>query len=703
MGLFGLGDFGTGFVEGFAKSANEALKEDLRKVDLRVERVAEAKMKRALKQQEERAEELEEIEDALREAESMFGKDDPRATAYAASLLKEQGSASALKSFTEQVKNSDVYKRGENLANYMEIAEKEMPTGTRTDFANAFLGKRTPVSDYRLPESAVTAGAGNLLSAIGLDQDVSGQIDRSVAEQMSAAGIAEQAEITVSLPSGTFMREKFTMGNMTPSKRLEYLNQQLANENNTPERITELQGMLTKTQDAVYATGKEEDRLTVIESKISRAEGNERKILIEEAANLKRQIKLKEAETSTNKLDLLDAQLEIALADAWETKNFDEYNRLKKERESIGKPVDPKEDVKEAKRELAVRVQSGELDINSPEYKTALAAIRQDEIIINQIYSEGGTLNMTEADRLGNMMQDAIDNDIAEKLTGEQKDLFNKVSAALKQRGGSLEQFKKLDPVQYQQYMDIVAANKEIQNSAIARVLKLIPESDKDNRTNAVFAAQSRFNYGGQAQAAASQAVSEVQGDGAVTDAAAVTGGEAPVVTGEDQVVDTASAVNLKKKFSDDAAGATKMVNAILRSGIDMEEAIADASTKGYGKDFMDVLEANRSVDSTMAKMAIEDSGIQTDKNEVSQAIDIVDRFHSSALAPNIVAQPSKVNRLVREALGLGNTDQDKERADQIIEQARQQLVERDKTPTSAVNRRTGRVRQANGGLMSRG
>src|SRR6056300_1726050 len=104
MGLFGLGDFGTGFVEGFAKSANEALKEDLRKVDLRVERVAEAKLKRALKQQEERAEEMEEVEDALRQAEGLFGKDDPRATGYAAVLLKEQGSASALKAFTEQIK-----------------------------------------------------------------------------------------------------------------------------------------------------------------------------------------------------------------------------------------------------------------------------------------------------------------------------------------------------------------------------------------------------------------------------------------------------------------------------------------------------------------------------------------------------------------------------------------------------------------------
>jgi len=261
--------------------------------------------------------------------------------------------------------------------------------------------------------------------------------------------------------------------------------------------------------------------------------------------------------------------------------------------------------------------------------------------------------------------------------------------------------FKKTDPVLYQQYMDIVAANKDIENAAIERFLSGIPESDKKNRTNALFAAQSAFNYGGQAQAAAAQAVSEVQGDGA-----AVTGGEAPVVGGEGAVPDAASAdsaVNLKKKFSDDKAGATKMVNAILRSGIDMEAAIADASTKGYGKDFMDVLEENRGVDSTMAKMAIEDSAIITDKDEVSQAVDIVDRFHNSALAPNIVAQPSKVNRLVREALGLGNTDRDKERANQIIEQARQRLVERDKKPTGAVSRRTGRVRQASGGLMSRG
>lgn len=700
MSLFGLGNFGEGFVEGLATSANKALQDDIKRINLRAEKVADFQVKRSVEEQEKRKKDLEEIKDALREAEGMFDKDDPRAAAYAASLLEEQGSASALKAFTKQIKDSNVYKSGQSLANFMEMAEKDMPTGTRSDYANAFLGAPSLPTDYRLPESAASAGAGNLLDAIGLKPDVSAMVSEQVSEQMSAMGIAEQAEITVSLPSGTFMKEKFTMGNMTPSKRLEYLNQQLANPNNTPERITELQGMLTTAQDAVYATGKEEDKLTVIESKISRATGDERKKLIAEAGDLKRVIKLKEAEmkTQTEPLALLDAQIDIALADALKTKNFDTYNRLKKERDSIGKPIDPDAEIKENQNELINDVRSGKLVMGSDEYIQRKAAIRQDELLIADVKKQGGELDLTAAKSIAGFMQTAIDNDIANNLTGEQRDLFNKASDALSKYGGNREMFKKADAALYQQYMDIVAANKDIQNVAIERFLSQIPESDTKNRTNALFAAQSAFNYGGTAQAAAAQAVSEVQDDGT----AAVTGGEAPVVGSQD-AASTDSAVNLKKKFSDDEAGANKMVNAILRSGINMEAAIADASTKGYGKPFMDILEANRGVDSTMAKMAIADSGMDTDKNEVSQAIDIVDRFHSSALAPNIVAQPNKVNRLVREALGLGNSKRDKERANEIIERARQRLVERDTAPKSAVNRRTGRVRQASGGLMSRG
>ena len=170
------------------------------------------------------------------------------------------------------------------------------------------------------------------------------------------------------------------------------------------------------------------------------------------------------------------------------------------------------------------------------------------------------------------------------------------------------------------------------------------------------------------------------------------------MVGGEGAVPDAASADSadkLKRSFSDDEAGATKMVNAILRKGINMEAAIEDAKSKGYGEKFIRVLEAS--------KLAIEDASMPTDKDEINAAMDIVDRFHSSFLAPNVVAQPSKVNRLVRQALGLGNSEQDKNRATEIIEQARQRIVERDKKVEGTPSRRTGRVRQASGGLMSRG
>jgi len=688
MALFGLGNFGEGFIEGLATSANKALQDDIRRINLRAEKVADFQVKRTVEAQEKRKKDLEEIEDALREAEGLFDKDDPRAAAYAASLLEEQGSASALKAFTKQIKDSNVYKSGQSLANFMEMAEKDMPTGTRSDYANAFLGAPSLPTDYRLPESAASAGAGNLLDAIGLKPDVSAMVSEQVSEQMSAMGIAEQAEITVSLPSGTFMKEKFTMGNMTPSERLKYINEQLANENNTPQRVTELKGMLTKAQDAAYANGSDETKIQSLQSQLSRAEGTEREGLIKEISSLKRKIKIAEAETSTNRLDLLDARLEEALANAIDTGNFDEYNRMKKERDSIGKPIDPDAEIKEAENELINDVRSGKLVMGSDEYKQRKAAIRQDDLLVEDVRQEKDVeIDLSAAKSIAGFMQTAIDNAISNKLTGEQRDLFNKASDALSQYGGSQEMFKKADPALYKNYMDIVAANRDIQNAAIENFLSNIPASNKQNLANAMFAAQSAFNYGSKAQAAAAQAVSEVQGDGA----AAVTGGEAPVVGAEGAENDS------MKDYPNDASGANLMIQAAEGSGISMGDLIASAEKRGYGTDFLNVLRNKQ-----MSDVAIADAGMQTDRDETTQVMDIVDRFHSGTLAPNVVAQPSKVNRLVREALGLGNTDRDKQRANEIIEQARIRLVERDRKPKDN-NRRASRTGRASGGLMSRG
>lgn len=243
MGLFGLGDFGTGFVEGFAKSANEALKDDLKKVDLRVEKVAEAKMKRALKQQEERAEELEDIENALEQGRSLFGTDDPRSAQYAASLLKQEGNLASYKSLIsrlqEQTKNSSV-----NLTDYIQRAEIDSPTGTISDYAKSFQGAAKTLPSYKLPDDIESAGAGSLLSAIGLDQDVSGQIQRNVSEQLAAEGITAEELPNIDVPTLAFDMEGVRMFNMTPSERVTFLKQELARPGNTEKRKQELQGDL---------------------------------------------------------------------------------------------------------------------------------------------------------------------------------------------------------------------------------------------------------------------------------------------------------------------------------------------------------------------------------------------------------------------------------------------------------------------------
>jgi len=267
MGLFGLGDFGTGFVEGFAKSANEALKEDLRKVDLRVEKVAEAKLKRALKQQEEREEELKEIEEALEQGRALFGTDDPRSAEYAAGLLKEQGNLASYKSLItqlkEQTKSSTI-----NISDFVKRAEVDSPIGTITDYAKAFQGAAKTLPDYKLPDDVETAGAGSLLSAIGLDQDVSGQIKTRVSEQLAAEGITAEELPNIDLPTLAFDMEGVRMFNMTPSERVKYIKYELARPGNTEERIAELREDLSAGLLAAKETGDDAAQLNSIDMQL---------------------------------------------------------------------------------------------------------------------------------------------------------------------------------------------------------------------------------------------------------------------------------------------------------------------------------------------------------------------------------------------------------------------------------------------------
>jgi len=691
MAIFGLGNFGEGFVEGLATSANKALQDDIRRINLRAEKVADFQVKRTVEAQEKRKKDLEEIEDALREAEGMFDKDDPRAAAYAASLLEEQGSASALKAFTKQIKDSNVYKSGQSLANFMEMAEKDMPTGTRSDYANAFLGAPSLPTDYRLPESAASAGAGNLLDAIGLKPDVSAMVSEQVSEQMSAMGIAEQAEITVSLPSGTFMKEKFTLGNKTPSERLKYINEQLANENNTPERISELQGMLIKAQNAAFATGSDQTKLESLQSQLSRAEGDEATKLEKQIQELKRTINLKAARSSKNPLDILEAEEEIALAKAIETGNaadMDKVRAIRKKKRGYGPEQSPEDLLKEAENAFVRDVTIGAIKKDTPEYNAKVEELQTQRDIIDDAKGKNkiGDITGAELNTARKILSGRIDLDLANKIPAEDREKFKQLQTALEAYQGNISSLKETDPDLYNQYMDFNVKYGDIVKQSIASVLADPKLQNQEVLKNELGLAASVFySYGGVAQAAASKAKLDTA-EGNVT-----VGGEQPVVGAEGAENDS------MKDYPNDASGANLMIQAAEGSGISMGDLIASAEKRGYGTDFLNVLRNKQ-----MSDVATADAGMQTDRDETTQVMDIVDRFHSGTLAPNVVAQPSKVNRLVREALGLGNTDRDKQRASEIIEQARIKLVERDRKPKDN-NRRASRTGRASGGLMSRG
>lgn len=515
-----LGEFGKGFVKGFAEEANEALKNDIKRINTRVEKVADFRVKRAVEEQEERKKDLEDIEDALREAEGLFGKDDPRASAYAASLLKDQGSTSALRAFVSQIKGSDAYQRGESLTNYMQQMEQDMPTGTRSDYANAFLGAPKATPDYRLPEDAVTAGAGNLLSALGFKPDVSGRIERETSEQMAAMGVGAPVTTEVTLPSAVFQKERWMLTNKTPTDRLEYINNQLANPEITDDRRTELMGMREKALVAVSNTGNLQDQITVLETRLSTATGKEADSIMAEIVEKKQEARLRDAQTSDNPMDLVDANIAIALRAAVKSGDYTEYRRLVDEKSKMGKEPTLEDEIKEAYDNLARDVSNNVLVQGSDAYEQRLAAIRKDEKILKDMQPDK-PINVSLAAGWGNLMQDAIDADVVKRLPPETRGQYVEVKKLIEANPDQLVTLKESDDPLYNIYMQGQAIEREVGVSAIERVLAGVSEEDNPD---AYYAARSIFNYDSAAQSAAIEAGAEAGAGASVTGATSATG-----------------------------------------------------------------------------------------------------------------------------------------------------------------------------------
>lgn len=337
MALFGLGNFGQGFVTGLADSANEALKKDLDRVNTRIEKLSDLQVNRALKEQDERKEEIDEVIDELERGASIFG-DDPKAKQYAAAMLKKEGNLQGYRELVSEYKEMKRNNPTFNPASYIQAADTAFPTGSFRDYAEGFVPRKTYTGS--LPEGVdVTGGAGNLLKNIGLDQKIASRVSSNVKGELAASGMSLDEQTSLALPDMKFDDEGIFMAKMTPSESLKYIREQKAKTGISPERLAELSDFEDNAIEASIAGGSDADRLQGQEMKLSKLDATdpENEALIEQLQGeikvTTRAINIKNATTQKEKL-LLQSQ------HAYEDGNSDLGRKLKRQAEDLeGTPL----------------------------------------------------------------------------------------------------------------------------------------------------------------------------------------------------------------------------------------------------------------------------------------------------------------------------------------------------------------------------
>lgn len=409
--------FFYGLVEGLATSANEALQNDIKRINTRVDSIAERQLEKALKQQEERAEEVAEVEEALKEGYALFGGDaDPsKAKQYAAGLLKEMGSLDAYRQRIAELRKSKD-DQGQDLGQFFTRASEDAPTGSFNDYANAFLGApKTFAGDYRVPEGMRgERPAGGLVSkVVGKPVDVV-QMGLTRAKEDITAAIGDISETKlVSLPSITFKAEEFKLSGMKAGERLSYINDQLAKPGNTEDRNNTLNDMLQKALNAAEASGDMTTKLDATKQMISRETDPEKlKTLFDNASKLSYDIDMAEAKATGSKIGMLDAEIKRQQY----LNNTDKVKELVEQKNVLsGEEKTQSQITKEMEEELIESVNNG-LDTNSEEYKTAKKKIdnrKENERLIK------GVADSTPAElNSARSYFDSIENDIIARLLG---------------------------------------------------------------------------------------------------------------------------------------------------------------------------------------------------------------------------------------------------------------------------------------------
>jgi len=619
MSLFGLGSFGEGFVTGFATEANEALKKSVKRINTRVDKLKDFQVQRAIKEQDKRASEVEEHKEALQQAYALFDGDEnaEQAIAYAGGLLKERGGLAAFKTkIAELQKAKD---NGTNIFNYFERATTDAPfNATLDDIANAAVGGRsTTATDYRLPE-----GMGDDSSLVGTilgkKIDIVGMAMEQSSQEIGALYGASVDQL-VSLPTITFKSEEFSLSSKTPAEILDYANKKLATPSvrDNPEAVTRYEAMRDAQEKAVVATKDQQAMLNIVNAQINRlpldqkgtdAENN----LLQKRQEIKDSIKLTSLEGDP--VGILEHRKTIALR-----------NAVAKAQES-GKPVDmtevealtekintlsgvvktEAEEVAEDREALNKRTDPtytglDKIDTSTPEgqalYEKEINLINAREAVLNQNVSEK-PVDAREVTFFQRAILDGLE-DAKDKFLStldlNTRTTWNRITNQIAGAKDPIAQLARLeleDPEGVKTYREVELAREKLRPNFIANYLK--PYNRKLNPE--LFSAAAGLGYvEPEDQAAVSETVSSGQDASAQTAAA----------------LDIKTADDVKKEFPDTVVGAKAMINTVFRKGLSIQDAVNMAEEDKYSEDFINTLKAELEQDSAVAKMAIEDAGME--------------------------------------------------------------------------------------------
>lgn len=691
MALFGLGSFAEGFVGGFAESANKALLEDMQAVRDRVKTVSDYRVKRAMDEQEERKEELDEITDALKEGASVFG-DDPRATEYAASLLKDQGSITAYKSFIAELRKK---KNDSSIdpAGFFARAEADAPTSkgfTVSDYAKAYQGAEKTLPNYRLPEDAVASTAGGLLSKIGFTPDISGRVQERTQEQMAAAGIGvDTVDTSISLPSLDFDSEAWTLSDKDASQKIKYFQEKLVNPRLDEETRNKYENKL-QAQLNIAAESKDDDiRLSALEQQFERAKIADRPALNEQIMEIKLRKKRREAQASVDdgsdvmavkKLDRAAAYIRSQdenLSKEDRDTALEAYYQLGEEINDFGKG-EPTVEAKYNKRLENHRRRQ----VEDPTYKAGNVEFDAEVAELDRlkaISQDGGTKDATTTGITSSVK--AIDLIISTNPSVTANIPNNVDFQRIKKVviGGDTvsEGLAMLNEEERKIYDEGMAAMRGAGQPIVDSYIATLPEGA--DKSSAIAAAKLLgYDVSKYSAPTATESATPVSDEG-VADTGQV---QAPSV----------SEAQAKQAVPDTTESAQNILNRLMRTGGDINQAIADAEERNYSPEFIAVLKAEADTDTTMTRAAMEpaitDEQLEAEtttaaENDVDAAVKIIDTVSGFA---------SKEIRAIAKQLGIS-----KEAATKLHAEAEAAIAAR-RNENKPTRKRSNRNK---GGLMS--